>query len=107
MFKNLILVCLFLPSLAFGSTTSEIESIIGGGPDAATSFIIKFKTSIEVPGSNGCTSNYHYLNASTEKGKLLFSLLLSAKVSGQPVKIQFTESGCTGGGRGGIYGVTF
>lgn len=105
MFKKLLAFLILFPASVIASTTSEIEQITASGANNGSGFIIKFKTSLDVSGASSCQSKYHYLDASTEKGKMIFTMLLSARMANTPVNIQFDSAGCSGG-RGIISGVT-
>ncbi len=95
--KKIFLVTAILFSLpAFGAWTSgvQVSEIIAEGNEGGSSLVIVFSTSVS-SGDTGatCTGRYHYLDASTEKGKLIFSMLLTAKASESNVKVSLSQGG--------------
>lgn len=94
--KKLIFTFLIMISseaFAGWSTAVKVTEIIAEGSEDASGFVVVFSAPIgsDVAGET-CSGTYHYLNASTEKGKLMFSLLLTAKTSDTGVRVALRQS---------------
>ena len=95
--NKLVLVLLFFfTSQAFGdwSVGVNVNEIIAEGNEEASSFVIVVSSPIaSTLDGDTCSGTYHYLNASTEKGKLMFSLLLTAKTTETGVRLLLQQVG--------------
>ncbi len=92
----LLVVILIIPLSGIAGTSPhvKISEIIAEGNENGSAFIVVFETAIGVGASEGtCAGRYHYLNASTEKGKLMFSMLLTAKSQNKTVRAILTQAG--------------
>ena len=94
---KLILIVVSLSSaasLAAWTSPIEISEIVAEGSDTGSAFIIIFSSTIGVdPAVGTCSGVYHYLNASTEKGKMMYSMFLTAKTADKPVKVSLIQGG--------------
>jgi hypothetical protein len=95
--KYLILTILtMMPLQVFAGWTSSIKvnEIIAEGNEEGSSLIIIFSTPIGVePEIGTCNGTYHYLNAATAKGNMMFSILMAAKTTDKPVRLTLTQGG--------------
>ena len=93
--------CLFLllsilgtPALAAWSTNINISEIIAEGTDENSSFVIVLSSPLGSDDANStCEGTYHYLNTNSEKGKMMFTMLMSAKETQMPVRIKLSQGG--------------
>jgi len=82
----------------------NVKEIVAEGNEEASSFVIIVSSSIASTfEGDTCSGTYHYLNASTEKGKLMFTLLLTAKTTDSGVRLLLQQVG--GNSRCQIMGV--
>lgn len=92
----IIIVFIALPTHADWTAGTNIKEIIAEGADDASAFVVVVSNSISSDSSGAtCSGTYHYLNASTEKGKLMFSILLTAKTTNTPVRFILDQGGNT------------
>jgi hypothetical protein len=102
----LIMSLLAGPVYAGWTPSVKINEIIAEGNEEASSFLVVLSSSMGSDSEGAtCEGTYHYLNASTEKGKMMFSMLLSAKVTGSSVRFVLSQAGSSQ--RCQIYGVRY
>ncbi len=83
---------LLITSSAFADWTSaiKINEILAIGPEEGTGFMIVVSEVVGF-GENKCNGTWHYLNAGTEKGKMIFSMFLTAKTTDTSLRLDLTE----------------
>ena len=68
----------------------NVSEIIAEGGETGTSFSIGFTDSVSAD-TGTCSGLHHYLNAATEKGKMQFSMFLTAKATGGSVRLTLQQ----------------
>lgn len=88
----LLSALLSITSSAFADWTStiKINEILAIGPEEGTGFMIVVSDVVGF-GEGKCNGTWHYLNAGTEKGKMIFSMFLASKATNTGLRLDLTE----------------
>ncbi|NQZ07966.1 MAG: hypothetical protein HRT35_12460 [Algicola sp.] len=101
-----VLLLLSTNALAVWSPSIKVNEILAVGPEDGSGFIVIVSDVIGVGAELGsCSGTYHYINVGTEKGKMIFSLLLTAKTTDKALRFDLTQAGSAA--RCAIVGVRF
>ena len=106
--KILLSVLLLLATNAFSvwSPSIKVNEILAVGPEDGSGFIVIVSDVIGVGEALGtCSGTYHYIDIGTEKGKMMFSLLLTAKATDKALRLDLAQAGSAA--RCAVAGVRF